>query len=86
MVTRAQGSPHPLGCGSPAARLQWGSQGSWRAGVWASSPLLQPPTSETAGLGNQGCSSSRIGWASRSSALSFAVPLRSKTNRKGKKN
>lgn len=35
--------------------------------------------------GTKGYGSSRIGWAGHSSALSFAVPLRSKTNRKGKK-
>ena len=67
---------------SPQGRGQ-GATG--RGGVWASSPLLSVLAPECVCLGNQCCSGSRIGWASLPSALSFAVPLKNKTNRKGKK-
>lgn len=63
---------------------QGGSKGVLgRGGVRARAPssVLLP---ECACLGNKDCSSSRIGWASRPSALSFAVSLKNKTNRKGK--
>lgn len=73
------GPRQPLSTQPKAARLPFpkgrsnGARG--RGGVCASSPLLSVLAPECVCLGNQCCSGSRIGWASLSSALSFAVPL-----------
>lgn len=69
----------------PAALLPGerpGGPGQGRRGGQPPPPLC-PCT--TMYVGNRRCSGSGIGWASLPSALSFAVPLKNKTNRKGKR-